>query len=66
MGSLAHNDQFYQIFLSMGLGLGLGAGLLYMPAVAVQAHHWHKRRALAMGVVVSGQHPNHFRKRSAS
>jgi len=34
--------------------MGIGSGLLYVPAVAVQAHHWKARRALAMGVVVTG------------
>ncbi|KAH7890615.1 MFS general substrate transporter [Phlebopus sp. FC_14] len=53
MVSLAHPDKYYQVYLSQGLGLGIGAGLLYVPAVAVQAHHWRKRRAFAMGVVVS-------------
>ncbi|KAG9217882.1 hypothetical protein CCMSSC00406_0005252 [Pleurotus cornucopiae] len=42
------------VYLSQGVGLGVGAGLLYVPAVAVQAHHWKRRRAFAMGVVVTG------------
>ncbi|KAF9494658.1 MFS general substrate transporter [Pleurotus eryngii] len=54
MVSLAHTDIYYQVYLSQGLGLGIGAGLLYVPAVAVQAHHWKKHRAFAMGVVVTG------------
>ncbi|KAF4586369.1 hypothetical protein EYR38_010645 [Pleurotus pulmonarius] len=29
--------------------------LLYVPAVAVQAHHWIRHRAFAMGVVVTGE-----------
>lgn len=55
MVSLAHTDIYYQVYLSQGLGLGIGAGLLYVPAVAVQAHHWKKHRAFAMGVVVTGK-----------
>ncbi|KDQ24022.1 hypothetical protein PLEOSDRAFT_1048021 [Pleurotus ostreatus PC15] len=54
MVSLAHTDTYYQVYLSQGVGLGVGAGLLYVPAVAVQAHHWKRRRAFAMGVVVTG------------
>lgn len=54
MVSLAHPDKYYQVYLSQGVGLGIGAGLLYVPALAVQAHHWRKRRAFAMGVVVTG------------
>ena len=54
MVSLAHHDKYYQIYLSQGLGMGIGAGLLYVPAMAVQAHHWKSRRALAMGIVVTG------------
>ncbi|TFY78804.1 hypothetical protein EWM64_g5208 [Hericium alpestre] len=42
MLSLAHPDQFYQIFLSQGLGMGIGSGLLYVPVMAIQAHHWNK------------------------
>ncbi|CAL1697811.1 unnamed protein product [Somion occarium] len=54
MLSLAHPDKYYQLFLSQGVGMGIGSGLLYMPAMAVQSHHWQKRRPLAMGIVISG------------
>ncbi|KAI0072189.1 MFS general substrate transporter [Panus rudis PR-1116 ss-1] len=54
MLSLAHPDKYYQLFLSQGVGMGIGAGMLYMPATAVQARHWTKRRPLAMGIVSSG------------
>ncbi|KAF4568235.1 hypothetical protein EYR36_010244 [Pleurotus pulmonarius] len=54
MVSLAHTNTYYQVYLSQGLGLGIGAGLLYVPAMAVQAHHWKKHRAFAMGVVITG------------
>ncbi|KAF8076825.1 MFS general substrate transporter [Lyophyllum atratum] len=54
MVSLAHHDKYYQIYLAQGLGMGIGAGLLYVPALAIQAHHWRKRRGLAMGIVVTG------------
>lgn len=54
MLSLVDTSKYYQIFLSQGLGIGLGSGLIFVPALSVQAHHWKKRRALAMGIVLSG------------
>lgn len=56
MLSLADTSKYYQIFLSHGLGVGLGSGLIFVPALSVQAHHWKKRRALAMGIVLSGKY----------
>lgn len=56
MLSIAHPDKYYQLFLSQGVGMGIGAGLVYVPAVAVQAHHWSTRRAVAMGIVVTGEY----------
>ncbi|KIJ37797.1 hypothetical protein M422DRAFT_781574 [Sphaerobolus stellatus SS14] len=54
MVSISHPDKYYQLYLSQGLGMGIGAGLLYVPSVAVQAHHWRARRALAMGSSIGG------------
>ncbi|GJJ10315.1 hypothetical protein Clacol_004541 [Clathrus columnatus] len=54
MLSLAHADKYYQIYLSQGLGMGIGAGLIYVPALAIQSHHWRTHRAAALGVVVTG------------
>ena len=54
MLSLAQLNQYYQIFLCQGVGMGIGAGLIYVPALAIQAHHFRQRRALAMGIVVTG------------
>lgn len=36
--------------------MGIGSGLIYLPAVAVQAHHWKKHRALAIGLVITGMY----------
>ena len=55
MLSLAHVDCYYQVFLSQGVGMGIGSGLIYLPAMAVQSHHWKARRALAMGIVITGR-----------
>ncbi|TBU58564.1 MFS general substrate transporter [Dichomitus squalens] len=54
MLSLVDTSKYYQIFLSQGLGVGLGSGLIFVPALSVQAHHWKRRRALAIGIVLSG------------
>lgn len=54
MLSLADTNHYYQLYLSQGLAQGIGGGLLYVPALAIQAHHWKERRALAMGIVITG------------
>jgi len=54
MLSLADPTKYYQLVLSQGVGVGLGSGLLVVPSLSVQAHHWEKRRALAMGIVFTG------------
>lgn len=54
MLSLADPSKYYQIFLSQGLGIGLGCGMMFLPALSVQAHHWSKYRAMAMGIVLTG------------
>ncbi|KAI0318435.1 MFS general substrate transporter [Amylostereum chailletii] len=52
--SFAHVGSYYQLFLAQGIGMGLSGGFLYLPAMALQARHWERRRALAMGIVSSG------------
>ena len=54
MLSLVDTTKFYQIFLSQGVGVGLGIVLLFLPAVSVQTQHFNKKRALAMGIVITG------------
>lgn len=54
MLSLVDISKYYQIFLSQGVGVGIGCGLMFLPALSIQAHHWKKRRALAMGIVLTG------------
>jgi MFS family permease len=54
MLSLADPSSYYQLLLAQGFGVGIGAGLLYMPALAIQARHWQKHRALAMGLASTG------------
>ncbi|KZT05812.1 MFS general substrate transporter [Laetiporus sulphureus 93-53] len=55
MLSLTDPHDYYQIILSQGIGLGLGSGLLLVPAQSVQAHHWKRRRAFAIGIVSTGR-----------
>jgi MFS family permease len=48
------STQYWQVFLSQGLCMGLGAGLLYIPSLALVGIWFERKRALAMGVVMSG------------
>ncbi|KAJ7753954.1 major facilitator superfamily domain-containing protein [Mycena maculata] len=54
MLSLCKPEKYYQVFLAQGIGAGLGSGALYVPSVAVIAHYFKKRCALAMTIVASG------------
>lgn len=47
-------DQYWQVFLTQGLCMGLGAGLLYIPSLAMVGVWFSRKRALAMGFVMSG------------
>ncbi|KZP00821.1 MFS general substrate transporter [Calocera viscosa TUFC12733] len=48
------HDAYYQVFLSQAVGQGFAQGILFLPSMAVMGHHFQKRRALAMGLAVSG------------
>ncbi|KAJ7280356.1 major facilitator superfamily domain-containing protein [Mycena rebaudengoi] len=54
MLSFAQPNQFYQVFLAQGVGLGIGLGLTFLPALSVAAHHFSRRRGLAMGIMTCG------------
>lgn len=54
MLSLADPTKYYQLILSQGVGMGIGQGMLLVPALSIQAHYWRKRRAVAMGIVLTG------------
>ena len=46
--------EYWQVFLAQGICMGLGAGLLYIPSLALVSIWFDRKRALAMGVVMSG------------
>jgi len=46
--------EYWQIFLAQGFCMGLGAGLLYVPSLALVGIWFSRKRALAMGIVMSG------------
>ncbi|KIK99138.1 hypothetical protein PAXRUDRAFT_132730 [Paxillus rubicundulus Ve08.2h10] len=54
MLSLAHPNNYYQIFLAQGIGSGCAVGLLYIPSMAVVSHYFNKRREQVMTFVASG------------
>ncbi|VDC07103.1 unnamed protein product [Peniophora sp. CBMAI 1063] len=54
MVSIANPEKYYQLLLAQGVGMGLGAGIIYVPAVAVQAHHFRVYRPVAVGIVNAG------------
>lgn len=51
---LSLSTKYWQVFLSQGICMGLGAGLLYIPSLALVGIWFSKKRALAMGIVMSG------------
>lgn len=51
---LSLSTTYWQVFLSQGVCMGLGAGLLYVPSLALIGVWFSKRRALALGIVMSG------------
>lgn len=45
-----------KVFLPQALGNGIGAGLIFVPSMAIIAQHFPspKKRAIALGIAVSG------------
>ena len=52
MTSLCHT--YWQLFLTQGFLLGIGLSFVVLPAFATVPHYFFKRRALALGITVSG------------
>lgn len=51
---LSLSTKYWQVFLSQGMCMGLGAGLLYIPSLALVGIWFDKKRAIALGIVMSG------------
>ena len=51
---LSLSTKYWQVFLSQGICMGMGAGLLYIPSLAMVGVWFSRKRALAMGIVMSG------------
>ena len=45
---------YWQVFLVQGVGFGIATGLIYQPALAIASQYFERRRAFAMGIVMSG------------
>jgi MFS family permease len=45
---------YWQVILAQGLVIGLGNGCLFVPSTAVIQPYFTKRRALAMGIAITG------------
>ncbi|ESK93171.1 MFS general substrate transporter [Moniliophthora roreri MCA 2997] len=54
MLSLVKPHHFYQNFLAQGVGMGLSMGILFMPTLSIASHYFKRKRALAMGIMLSG------------
>lgn len=46
--------KYWQLILAQAVTSGLGTGLLYIPALAIIPQYFYHKKALALGVVVSG------------
>lgn len=54
LAATAAADRLWIVYLTYGAGVGLGVGCTYVPMVAAVGGWFERRRALAVGVAVSG------------
>lgn len=54
LAATAHADRLWIAYLTYGIGVGVGVGCVYVPIVAAIGGWFQRRRALAVGVTVSG------------
>jgi MFS family permease len=54
LAATAHADRLWIAYLTYGAGVGVGVGCVYVPIVAAVGGWFQRRRALAVGVAVSG------------
>ncbi|OAQ66384.1 major facilitator superfamily transporter protein [Pochonia chlamydosporia 170] len=45
---------YWQVLLAQGICIGIGMGLTFLPAAAIQAQYFLKRRAFAVGIAGTG------------
>nr|XP_031858122.1 uncharacterized protein CI109_006463 [Kwoniella shandongensis]KAA5525194.1 hypothetical protein CI109_006463 [Kwoniella shandongensis] len=46
--------EFWQTVLCQAIGVGIGIGFLFLPAISIIPHYFHRRRALAIGIAATG------------
>jgi len=46
--------QYWQVLLCQGIGAGIGIGLVYLPSISIISQYFSKRRALAIGIALTG------------
>jgi hypothetical protein len=51
---LSLSTAYYQIFLSQGVGFGIAASGLFSCGIVSVGQWFHKRKALALGIVLGG------------
>ncbi len=54
MFGTASGTRYWQLMLSQGVATGLGAGFLCCPTMSIVTTYFHKRRALAIGIISCG------------
>jgi MFS family permease len=47
-------NSFWETMLAQGIGCGIGVGLLFLPAISILSQYFFRRRALAIGIAVTG------------
>lgn len=45
---------YWQVLLCQGIGIGIGIGLVYLPSISIISQYFSKRRALAIGIALTG------------
>lgn len=48
------SNTYWQVLLAQGICVGIGMGLTFLPAAAIQAQYFLKRRAFAIGIAGTG------------
>jgi MFS family permease len=52
--TLSLSTEFYHFFLAQGVGFGLSASGLFSCGIVSVGQYFHKRKALALGIVLAG------------